>query len=159
MMKSSYLIIGEETRTKTNNTIYIARPKCESTIINDSYQAYVADPNCLTGHRLEKCIGLKIPDSPTQADISNIERYILQAPLRESECDDGIRSLGFWYSPDGQCHSAEKIIEKLNKHFIKSITHTTMDPRLIMKAYTKKHLPKIAYILHGANTSQSFLER
>ena len=34
-----------------------------------------------------------------------------------------------------------------------------MEPRLILAAYMKRHLPKITYILHGTNPSSTFLQR
>ena len=159
MMKSSYAIIGEEMPPETDTTLLIQRPECETIQITTACHSYVDSPNCLTAHRLEKCIGSKITADPTKEDLRHINQLIDKAPLRQSRGDDGIRSLGFWYSPDGKSHSAEKIINQLNKAFVNKITQSTMDKRLIIKAYEKKHLPKIAYILHDTNPSSEFLEK
>ena len=104
LMKSSYAIIGEEKPSDATSTLLIPRPKCEQEQIASAFHTYITSPNSLTGHKLQTCIGSKIPETPTDDELQTITRYIDQAPLRQSLPNDSIRSLGFWYSPDGKIH-------------------------------------------------------
>ena len=88
-------------------------------------------------------MGIKIPSTPTPEDLTKIQRAISQVPIRETKTNDAIKSLGLWYSPDWKSRKLEKFISQKNRDFIKIIIHTTMEPRRILQAYTKKHLPAI----------------